>query len=267
VDQPFRWRILEDSADAVPSPADPPSLARGSPPVPQTPRDPTARGIGRRRLGIGVLALAGAVVAVVAVVAFLIGWSPSPALVLPGDGARPLAVSRLLAGGSPAASPGDAAAVGADTGPALVVDVAGAVRRPGVYRLAPGARVADAVAAAGGYGPRVDVDAASRVNLAAELHDGEQVRIPSRDDAAAAASRAPAPVPGVTGSSPGGLIDVNTASAASLDELPGIGPATAAKIIAAREEAPFLTVDELRSRGVLGEATFMKVRELVTVGP
>jgi competence protein ComEA len=206
-----------------------------------------------------------AAAAVVAAMALVIGASSSPVLVLPGDGAPPLAVSRLLAGGTPAPRPGDAAAEGA--GPQLVVDVAGAVRRPGVYRLSPGARVADAVAAAGGYGPRVDVQAASRVNLAALLHDGEQVRIPSRDDAPSAPSRAPSTDPGGGGTSSGGLVDVNSASAAALDELPGIGPATSAKIIAAREEAPFATVDELRSRGVLGEATFGKVRNLVTVGP
>jgi competence protein ComEA len=61
-------------------------------------------------------------------------------------------------------------------------------------------------------------------------------------------------------------VDVNTASADALDALPGIGPATSAKIIAAREVALFTTIDELRSRGVLGEATFAKVRDLVTVG-
>ena len=114
------------------------------------------------------------------------------------------------------------------------------------------------------------MEAASRINLAAELHDGEQVRVPSRDDTptgAPARSSAHAGAPGGTNAAPTGLVDVNTASATALDALPGIGPATSAKIIAAREEAPFASVDELRSRGVLGEATFKKVRNLVTVGP
>ena len=265
MDHPFRWRVLEDDADAVP-PQDPPSVARGAPGERPAPPDPPARGIGQRRRGMGLVALGGAILAVVAAVAVVIGGSPSPALVLPGDGARALAVGQLLAGGTPAASPGDRDPGGASTGPLLVVDVAGAVRHPGVYRLAPGARVADAVAAAGGYGPRVDADAASRVNLAAELHDGEQVRIPSRDDAAPPPTRA-TPLPVGADTAPASLVDLNTATTAALDALPGIGPATAAKIIAAREEAPFATVDELRSRGVLGEATFGKVRDLVTVGP
>jgi competence protein ComEA len=105
------------------------------------------------------------------------------------------------------------------------------------------------------------------------LHDGEQIRIPSRDDAPVTP-----PSPGVGGSgtaggtggaagADAGPVNLNTASAAQLDTLPGVGPATAAKIIAAREEAPFATVDELRSRGVVGEATFRKLQALVTVGP
>jgi competence protein ComEA len=145
----------------------------------------------------------------------------------------------------------------------LVVEIVGAVRRPGVYRMQAGSRVGDLVETAGGYGPRVDTASAERaLNLAARLQDGDQVRVPSRDDAALA-SRAPD-----LGTSPAvaGTVDLNTASQAELEALPGVGPATAQKIIAAREEAPFGAVEELRSRGILGEKTFEKLRDLVTVG-
>ena len=260
MEQPFPWRVLEDAADPLPSRPGPPPPPGATPPTPREAPGPA----GRRPL-LGLVALATATLAVVAAAAVVIGGLSTPALVLPSEGDPPLGLSRVGAGGTPVESPAVAAAANGAAGTALVVDVAGAVRRPGVYRLAAGTRVADAVAAAGGFGPRVDVEAASRVNLAAELRDGEQVRIPSRDDTPAH-SPAAAAIPGSGSSSATGLIDVNTASADALDALPGIGPATSAKIIAAREEAPFATVDELRSRGVLGEATFAKVRDLVTVG-
>lgn len=167
-----------------------------------------------------------------------------------------------IADGSPSASGSGGAIAGSE----LVVEIVGAVRAPGVYRLPPGARVTDLIQAAGGYGPRVDTGRAEQeLNLAAPLGDGEHLRVPSRDDPVAAASSGSSGS-SAGGSSSGGLVDINHATQAELEELPGIGPATAEKIMAAREEAPFATVDELRSRGVLGEKTFEKLRDLVTVG-
>ena len=205
------------------------------------------------RAGIPLPAIAAAAGAVVlAVAAFFLAM---------GSGGGSL----VVAGGEPLPSiSGDVALQPAGRSE-LVVEIVGAITRPGVYRLPAGTRVGDLVDTAGGYSPRVDVDRASRdLNLAALLADGDQVRVPSRDDAAATFG------PGGTGGGApvggsDGLVDLNAATSAELEALPGIGPATAGKIIAAREEQPFTTVDELRSRGVLGEKTFEKVRDLVVV--
>lgn len=201
-------------------------------------------------LGLAVAAFAAAAVAAVVI----LGGSDAVAVV---DGASPLAVAD-----GPRATT-DAGTVGRDGGSGmLVAEIVGAVAKPGVYRLPPGSRVADLLTAAGGYGARVDTARTSSVlNLAAPLHDGDQVRVPSRDDP----DDGPPTGSLTTGAGGSGPIDINVASQAELEELPGIGPATAQKIIAAREEALFGTIDELRTRGVLGEKTFDKLRDLVTV--
>jgi competence protein ComEA len=150
----------------------------------------------------------------------------------------------------------------------LVVDVQGALLRPGVVELPAGSRVGDAIAAAGGFGPRVATDRVARsLNLAALVRDGDQIVVPSRDDPVASSggggrgsSAAP---PG--GSGAGEPVDLNHASAEALDALPGVGPATAAKIIAAREEQPFASIDDLRARKIVGAATFEKLKTLVAV--
>jgi competence protein ComEA len=142
----------------------------------------------------------------------------------------------------------------------VVVQVAGAVVRPGVYALPAGSRVGDAIQAAGGYSTDVDPRAAeTKLNLAARLQDAQLILVPRRGDAAGGSS-------GAGGSAaPGGLLNLNTASAAELDTLPGIGPATAAKIIASREERPFAAVDDLVARKLVTASTLAKFRDRVTV--
>jgi competence protein ComEA len=131
----------------------------------------------------------------------------------------------------------------------IVVDVAGAVRRPGLYRLAPGTRIADAVALAGGATRKADI---ALVNLAAPLADGEQVVVPLRGVASAAAGVPTTPV------------DLNSASAEQLDALPGIGPATAAKIVAFRQEhGPFHAVADLDAVPGIGPSRIDQLKGLV----
>jgi len=147
----------------------------------------------------------------------------------------------------------------------LVVDVEGAVARPGLLHAPAGARVGDALRLAGGFAPNADLAAAAiALNLAQEVTDGLKIVVPAIGDAPGGPASASSDGPD-RGSDPG-PVDLNRASESELDALPGVGPATIAKIVAARAESPFRSVDELRSRGIVGEATLGKLRDLVTVG-
>ncbi len=141
----------------------------------------------------------------------------------------------------------------------LVVDVEGAVVRPGIIELPAGARVADALEAAGGYSPEADLAAtASQVNLAAVVHDGQQIVVPITGAPAGSGATG-------EGGASGGLVNLNSAAPDALDGLPGIGPVSVQKIVAARKQQPFGTLDELVSRKVLTSAQLDKIRDLVTV--
>jgi competence protein ComEA len=140
----------------------------------------------------------------------------------------------------------------------VVVDVVGEVRRPGLYRLADGSRIADAVARAGGATRKAEL---AQVNLAAPLADGEQVVVPRRGSAAAAA---PAAAGGGDAAAPSAPIQLSTATLEQLDSLPGVGPATAQKILDYRtKHGAFSSVDELDAVPGIGPSRMDQLRDLV----
>jgi competence protein ComEA len=189
----------------------------------------------RRRL---LLAAAGALVLILLLGRFLLGaGTTTPAAPLP---------------------PPPAAAAGVTGLPSsrVVVDVVGAVRRPGLYRLAQGSRIADAVTRAGGVTTKADL---AQVNLAAPLADGEQVVVPRRG-APGAGVAAVGAAPGA----PASPVQLSTATLEQLDTLPGVGPATAQKILDYREKhGAFSSVDELDAVPGIGPKRLEQLRGLV----
>lgn len=134
----------------------------------------------------------------------------------------------------------------------VVVDVAGAVARPGVVTLPAGARVIDALVAAGG--PIAGADPSS-LNRAAFLRDGTRIYVPRAGEVPPASS---------VGSDAEEKVNVNSASERDLESLPGVGPATAQRIVRSREERPFAQVEELQTRGLVSARVFSDIRDLVT---
>lgn len=157
------------------------------------------------------------------------------------------------------------------TGP-LRVYVSGAVLNPAVYSLPPGSIIDDAVRAAGGFAAGADPVA---VNLAQALVDGMQIYIPTLSEAVEAPPAISVPQPtGAPGANRmggitiGGLININLATQADLEMLPGIGPTTAEKIIAYRDaNGPFATIEAIMDVPGIGEGKFDAIKELITVGP
>jgi len=139
----------------------------------------------------------------------------------------------------------------------LIVDVAGAVREPGVYEFVEGDRVIDAIDRAGGSLPKGDL---SLLNLAAPLTDGTQILVPKAGPPGAVVPGGSAP------GSTGGLININSASATELELLSGIGEVLAATIVEYRNtNGPFASVEDLMDVSGIGPATLDEIRDQVTV--
>jgi competence protein ComEA len=240
-----RWRTFSSAP-----PAEPPGDGAGGP---DDGTAPVATGSRRRPSDLITLAAvavgsAGAGAAALVIVGVLVSGAQSGGLTaalgepLDGPGA---AESAVLSGAWTESPPSG--------GSEIVVDVGGAVARPGLVRLRAGDRIGDAIEAAGGFGPRVDIAESGRsLNLAQPLSDGLKVVVPELG-----ASGAPRAAPD------DGRIDLNAADQAALESLPGIGPVTATKIIEARTEQPFRAVEDLRDRGIVGDAVYADIEALV----
>jgi competence protein ComEA len=271
------WSVLPDSAPAPPRAAGsqngsaaPYGWTTAEAPAGDQPRPERADGqvaplsgsgaFGTSRLSIfdpgrrGARALA-AVAVLVVVVAALVAWRSRPRVDAVAE--PPAAVS--AASGRTADQPSDGTAGARPSATGVVVAVAGKVRRPGLVRLPAGSRVADAVQAAGGADPGVDV---TMLNPARKVVDGELivVGVPPPSGAVAAG------VGPAAATAPGAPVNLNTATLAELDTLPGVGPVLAQRILDTRAaQGGFTAVSDLRKVDGIGDARFEQLKDLVVV--
>lgn len=168
--------------------------------------------------------------------------------------------------GSGDASPDDESSAKSSSAAEVYVDVDGAVVRPGVYRLKDGARVSQAIDAAGGLTAEADV---TGLNRASKITDGQKIYVPTVGEQQAAAAvggaeSSAAMTPGARSSS--GLVNINTASAAELQTLSGIGPSMAQSIIDDRSKnGPFASVDDLMRVSGIGEKKLAKIKDCICI--
>jgi len=209
--------------------------------------------------------LAGLVVVVILLLAGVGLWY-SRSLPRPIDVATTAVTSAPFASSPPAPVPGaaltptSATPSVSSTIAVLIVDVTGAVRKPGVFEFQPGDRVIDAVRRAGGALEKADL---TLLNLAAPLTDGQQILVPKKG---ATVSGVPPVGTGTAPGTTGALININTADEATLETLNGVGPVLAASILQYRtEHGPFASVDQLDEVSGIGPATLEDLRSQVTV--
>jgi competence protein ComEA len=140
----------------------------------------------------------------------------------------------------------------------VVVDIEGAVLRPGIHKVPADSRVQDALSEAGGISEKADHAKVSQgMNLAAKVVDGGKIYIPFQGEAAIASGGQG----GLDGLAQGGLVNINTAGESELDALPGVGPVTAQKIISNR---PYSSIDELVSKKAVNKSVFSRIKDQVT---
>jgi competence protein ComEA len=192
-------------------------------------------------------------------IAFTLAWLGSSAPPLDGGEPQLLEPSDVSAN---ADLPGALLATETPSLPnTVIVYISGAVGRPDVYELPSNARIKDLVVAAGGLAGDAD---AEQINLAERLKDSDHIHVPRQGEAPS--DDAAATNPGSV--APGGMLDINTASASDLDNLPGIGQSFAERIIEYRSaNGPFTSVEDLQKVKGIGAALFAKIAPLVSVGP
>jgi competence protein ComEA len=192
---------------------------------------------------------------VVAVIVALLMWlRGAPAQIAP-----PATEPAVLPATEPRVLPSSEAVAASPTAGLLYVDVSGAVRKPGLYRLAAGSRVADAIQAAGGASGRADLES---LNLAEPLTDGVKVEVARTGEAATGPLSAPGPVP--SPSVP--VVNINTADEPTLELIPGVGPVTATAILAYRDRiGRFSAIEQLLEVDGIGPATIENIRPYISI--